>query len=65
MKLKTIEIRICDQCLNGEGKECHTPGCALFLHTVDLPIHPELYRVIHEEDDNDQEQRPPIEALKP
>ena len=33
---------ICDQCVRAEGDECHTPGCALFLH--DAPDHP-----IHEE----------------
>lgn len=36
--LKQIVIWICEPCLNGEGKECHTPGCALWLHRVDLPI---------------------------
>jgi hypothetical protein len=50
MKLKTIEIRICEACLNGEGDECHTAGCALWLHSIDLPIMPELYRVIREEE---------------
>lgn len=50
MKLKIVEIRLCEACLDGVGQECHTPGCALFLHRVDLPIHPELYRVISEED---------------
>ena len=45
-KVKRITISICEYCLNGEGKECHTPGCALFLHRVDLPITPELYEVI-------------------
>ena len=44
--LKRIEITICEDCLNGIGSECHTPGCALFLHRVDLPIHKELYRVL-------------------
>jgi len=48
MKIKRIEIRICEACLNGEGQECHTPGCALWLHKVDLPIDPGLYRVLDE-----------------
>lgn len=48
MKLKTIEIMICEACLAGKGEECHTPGCALWLHTVDLPIDPGLYTVIRE-----------------
>ncbi len=45
MKLKTVELMICEACLNGEGQECHTPGCALWLHRVDLPIDPEVYAV--------------------
>lgn len=33
---------ICDQCVRAEGDECHTPGCALFLHdTPDHQIHEE------------------------
>lgn len=46
--LKTIQITICEPCLAGIGEECHTPGCALFLHRVDLPIHPDLYEVVAE-----------------
>ena len=48
MKIKHISIRICEACLNGEGQECHTPGCALFMHSVDLPIDPGLYQVLDE-----------------
>ena len=48
MKLKRIKIIICEACLKGEGEECHTPGCAFFLHSIDLPIHPEMYEVIDE-----------------
>lgn len=25
---------ICEPCVHGEGKECHTPECALFLRDV-------------------------------
>ncbi len=49
MKIKKIEIWLCELCLNGEGEECHTPGCALFLH--DSPGHPiirELYKILEE-----------------
>ncbi len=52
MKLKRIEITICEACLDGVPSECHTPGCALFLHTVDLPIAPELYEVKAEYEDD-------------
>ena len=49
MKIKKIEIWLCEACLNGEGKECHTPGCALFLHdSPGHPIIPELYEVLEE-----------------
>lgn len=49
MKLKHIKIILCEACLNGSGGECHTPGCAMFLHDApDLPILPELYDVIEE-----------------
>ena len=48
MQLKRIEITICEGCLNGYGSECHTPGCALFLHKVDLAIDSNLYRIIEE-----------------
>ena len=50
MKIKYIAIRICEACLNGEGEECHTPGCALFLHSVDLSIDEGLYIVLGEEE---------------
>ena len=49
-----IRIRICTACLAGIGQECHTPGCALFLHTVDLPVSPEVYEVLAREPANDE-----------
>lgn len=48
MKLKLVKMWICQGCLDGDGDECHTPGCSLFLHKVDLPIAPELYEVVSE-----------------
>ena len=45
--LNRVIITICDPCLNGEGGECHTPGCAFWLHRMDkLPVHSELYKVL-------------------
>jgi hypothetical protein len=41
-----IAIDICRPCLAGEGEECHTPGCALWMHRVDLPIDPVWYEVL-------------------
>lgn len=46
IEVRQIVVWVCQPCLDGEGSECHTPGCALFLHRIDLPIHPELYTVI-------------------
>ncbi len=46
--LKEVVITICQPCLSGEGEECHTPGCALFLHSVDLPFNDDLYTVLRE-----------------
>lgn len=46
VQLKLIAIWICDLCLKGTPKECHTPGCALYLHHVDLPIHESSYKLL-------------------
>lgn len=46
--LRRIAITICVPCLEGQGEECHTPGCALWLHRVDLPINRGLYDVLDE-----------------
>lgn len=47
-ELKTIKISICQSCLDGIGEECHTPGCALYLHKVDLPINKDQYEIFDE-----------------
>ncbi len=47
MLIKRIVIDICQDCLDGKGEECHTPGCALFLHRVDLQIDENLYHEVH------------------
>ncbi len=43
--LRRVTMTICDACIDGLGKECHTHGCALWLHRVDLPIHRELIEI--------------------
>lgn len=45
IKMKKIEITICEPCLDGEGEMCTTPGCAFWLHLVDLPVDPSAYVV--------------------
>lgn len=45
--VKRVIIPLCDLCLEGKGEECHTPGCALFLHnSPGHPILKELYEVL-------------------
>lgn len=36
--LEYVALQICTACIDGIGDECHTPGCALWIHHVDLPI---------------------------
>ena len=34
-----VVVTLCDRCLDGEGGECHTPGCALWMNRApDVPI---------------------------
>lgn len=37
-KTKYHYMPICDDCVKAKGNECHTPGCALWMH--DVPSHP-------------------------
>jgi len=37
-QVKEYAIYLCEECIDGISKECHTPGCALFLRTVDFHI---------------------------
>lgn len=32
ISLHKVTLILCSLCLNGEGGECHTPGCSLWLH---------------------------------
>jgi hypothetical protein len=27
-----VQLQLCDPCIDGEGDECHTPGCSLWLN---------------------------------
>lgn len=46
-----VEIWLCDGCLNCDGGERHTPGCALYLNKAPygLPVNPCLYRIVDQE----------------
>lgn len=46
MNIKRVEMLVCEACLDGVGDECHTPGCAMFMHRVDLPFHADSYRTV-------------------
>jgi hypothetical protein len=38
--LVRVTLTLCEQCLNGDGGQCHTPGCALWLKAApDLPLY--------------------------
>jgi hypothetical protein len=41
--LKRVQMLLCTSCLDGIGEECHTPGCAMYLHRVDLPFPKDTY----------------------
>lgn len=70
MRIKRIKIDICEACLKGQGAECHTPGCALFLHRVDIPFTDGTYEVLEEFCGDiprafhwDWKEHPPIQAM--
>lgn len=47
VRVRLVQISLCELCLLGKGGECHVPGCALWLNRApDLAIHPELYEII-------------------
>lgn len=57
-----VKINLCELCLQGAGEECHTPGCALFLHnSPGLPIAPEMYEIVNK--DNSKECVHPWESI--
>jgi hypothetical protein len=35
--VRLVQLLMCDPCIDGEGDECHTPGCALWIHDVPKP----------------------------
>lgn len=46
--LHLVEIVLCTPCMNGEGGECHSPGCAMWLNRApDLELwgHPAVRRI--------------------
>lgn len=38
--LFTVTLTLCSLCLRGEGGECHSPGCALWMKSApDCPLY--------------------------
>jgi hypothetical protein len=43
-ELRTVTVTICERCIAGEGGECHTPGCLLYMNRApDVPLQLSLY----------------------
>lgn len=48
--LRHVTLHICEGCIGGQGGQCHTPGCILWMHDVDaiplnrdaITFHPEV-----------------------
>jgi hypothetical protein len=56
VKLKCVEMWLCEDCLAGKGELCNTPGCALCrMKPLEWALSPELYNVVEEFDENDVE----------
>lgn len=37
--LRLVALMLCQRCIDGEGGECHTPGCGLYMNRApDLPL---------------------------
>ena len=46
-KTHLVQLWLCEGCLLGIGKECHTGGCALCWHRApDFPVMPELVKMV-------------------
>lgn len=58
MKMKRVELILCEACLTGVGGICNVPGCALCRNSApDLPIPPEAY-VVKQEWEYDEDTKP-------
>ena len=40
--VKQYKVWLCEACIEGLGVMCHSPGCALIRHKVDIPIEREV-----------------------
>lgn len=38
-QLHRVTLDLCEGCISGQGGQCHTPGCILWIHDVDaIPL---------------------------
>lgn len=37
-QLHRLSLQVCDLCLDGEGGECHVPGCAFWMHAAPMDV---------------------------
>lgn len=45
IRLERVTLVMCSACLDGEGGECHTPGCAFWINRApDIPVRPNVER---------------------
>lgn len=40
-KVGWYAVQLCEACIDGIGQCCHTPGCAMIRHPVDIPFNRE------------------------
>ena len=47
--LREVVLLLCDMCLRGEGGECHSPGCSLWMNRApDIAVTPLAGRTVLE-----------------
>lgn len=47
--LLTVQVQICQACLDGRGEMCHTPGCFLIRHDVLAGWDPAEYEIVEKD----------------
>lgn len=46
-RLRTVQLQVCEACIERRGDECHTPGCTFWLHSVaDIPAAIDLGTIV-------------------
>lgn len=59
--VRKYSIDLCDACIDGLGEECHTPGCALWIHdSPGIPISVASYERCRLLDNYGHKPKPPL-----